>query len=66
MEVYSIAPEERVIHVEFAGVRPDVALGDFGGFLHDFAQLSGEREALAVFQQRGFDVENVAAGFCPG
>ncbi len=66
MYVHSCRLEERGLNVEVAGVRPQVALRRLGRLLHHFAELAGECQALAIGQQRRFDIQHIAARFRPG
>jgi hypothetical protein len=60
-----VLAEHRLVDLELVRVRPDVALGRLRGFLHDVAELSGQRQAFAVLQERAFDVQHIAARFRP-
>ena len=49
------------IDAQIRGVRPDVALSDFGGFLHHLAKLARERDLALAFDERRLDLEHVTA-----
>ena len=57
VDVHAAVFEHCRVDAQLLGVRPDVALGRPGRLLHHVAELAGQRQALAVRQQRRLDVE---------
>jgi len=58
--------EEIRIHAQLLRVGADEAQRRRHRFLHDVAQLAGQREAFPAFHGRGFDKKHVAAHRRPG
>ena len=66
MDVEIVLLEEPVVDAEFPGVGPGIAQGGLGGFLHDFAQGTGQREVPLPLHLGRLDEEDLAAGLGPG
>ena len=61
VDVNVVSFESVRLDAEFAHAAADEAEGGLGGFLHDVADLAGERDVAFAGIAGGFDVENFAA-----